>query len=122
MVVVSVFGRVGEQWQGLCRRLCFLCVLWITSCPCGITAAGEGVMSFSAVPWCPVPKDCMLESGGVAGSLSQPASGACIHLPLLPYMVVGFLLAVFHSVGSIPTTSGLPGKVQLCVNSELIGL
>lgn len=57
----------------------------------------RGSDEFQRRAMCPVPKDCMLESGEVAGSLSQPASGGCIHLPLMPRMVVGFLLAVSFS-------------------------
>lgn len=121
MVVVSVFGRVGEQWQDLCRRLCFLCVLWITSCPCGIMAAGEGVMSFSAAVGSR-PEGLHVRKWG-GGRIPFTARIRWLHPPSFASSHGSWvLLAVFHSVGSIPTTSGLPGKVQLCVNSELIGL
>lgn len=121
MVVVSVFGRVGEQWQDWCRRLGFLCVCCGSRLALWRYGGWRGSVAFQCRAVVSSPDGLNVRKWG-GGGVPLTASGGCIHLPLLPHVVAGFLLAVFRSVGSVPTTSGLPGKAQLCVNSGLVGL
>lgn len=108
MLVISIVVKGGESRGGFGSGLRFLCVCrgtGMASGPSGIMA-GEGVLSFRAVLWCPVVKDWKV--GRWQASFHSPCG--CSHRCLTKRL--GLLSA---SVGSATGTSGLPGEVQLCL-------
>lgn len=126
MLVISIVVKGGESRGGFgsgLRFLCMCCGTGMASGPSGIMA-GEGVLSFRAVLWCPVVKDWKV--GRWQASFHSP--GGCSHLPSLPHKAVGFVICfsgerdrhLWPPRGSavVPLASGWAFEVQRVSSSH----